>query len=238
MRMPRLFRTAQSVSAIRNRTSLLLGLACAALLVAAPVARAQFGPPAAGTQVEDASALKPPAGARVAIVEFDDLECPACAHANPILMEATARYRIPWVRHDLLIPSHTWSLNAAVKARWFDTRSKALGDAYRNQVFANQTSIYNLAMLSEFTDRFAVSYGVKLPASFDPEGKLMAEVQADNSLGKRTGVHQTPTIFVVYADGKGTHFVEVRDLEQNLDSTIDMAMADTRAAAPAKARRR
>jgi protein-disulfide isomerase len=61
-------------------------LACAALLFAATApAHAQFGAPPPGTQVKDASALKPPAGSRVAIVEFADLECPACASANPLV---------------------------------------------------------------------------------------------------------------------------------------------------------
>src|SRR5580704_11352834 len=99
--------------------------ACAALLLAATVARSQ-----------DAAALKPPPGARVAIVEFDDLQCPSCAHANPILKAAAAQYNIPWIRHDFLIPSHIWSRNAAIRARWFDTQSKALGDEYRDEVFA------------------------------------------------------------------------------------------------------
>ena len=35
-------------------------------------------------------------------------------------------------------------LQAAVNARWFDMKSKAVGDEYRDKVFANQTSIYNL----------------------------------------------------------------------------------------------
>ena len=57
--------------ALRSRTGLWLSFAGAALLIAA-AAQAQFVPPASGTQVHDASALKPPAGARVAIVEFAD----------------------------------------------------------------------------------------------------------------------------------------------------------------------
>jgi hypothetical protein len=81
--------------------------------------------PAPGTQVHDPSALKPPAGARVAMVEFEDMECPDCGRANPLLKEAAAKYKIPWVRHDFPLPMHAWSFNAAVNARWFDTKSKA-----------------------------------------------------------------------------------------------------------------
>ena len=118
-----------------------LALAAAALFLAPP-ARAQFNVPPAGTQVHDPSALKPPPGARVAIVEWEDMECPDCARANPLLKEAAEKYNIPWVRHDFPLPFHAWSFTAAVNARWFDTRSKKLGDDYRDAVFANQNSIY------------------------------------------------------------------------------------------------
>src|SRR5690348_2923417 len=79
------------------------------LLAASAAAHAQFGPPAPGTPVHDASALRPPAGARVAIVEFEDMECPDCARANPLLRDAAANYKIPWVRHDFPLPFHPWS---------------------------------------------------------------------------------------------------------------------------------
>ena len=86
------------------------------LLGLSGVARAQYGLPPA-TQVHDPAALRPPAGARVAIVEFDDMECPDCARANPVLMQAVATYHIPWIRHDFPLPFHAWSFQAAVNAR-------------------------------------------------------------------------------------------------------------------------
>src|SRR5271154_3745450 len=121
-----------------NRAGLPASLFAAALVLAASTgAHAQFAAPPPGTQVHDPSALKPPAGARVALVEFEDLECPDCARANPLLKEAAAKYNIPWVRHDFPLPFHTWSFDAAVSARWFDTKAKKLGDDYRDAVFAN-----------------------------------------------------------------------------------------------------
>ena len=213
-------------------------LACAALLFAATApAHAQFGAPPPGTQVKDASALKPPAGSRVAIVEFADLECPACASANPLVKEAVAKYKIPWVRHDFLIPSHAWSLSAAVNARWFDTKSPALGNEFRDQVFANQPYIYNLGMLREFTQKFAQSHSIALPPSLDPQSKLIAAVQSDNELGKRTGIRVTPTLFVVTAGGKGAPYIQVQDPSQ-LDQVIAQALADTTPARPAAVKKK
>jgi protein-disulfide isomerase len=213
--------------ALRPRTGLWLGLAAAALLAVAAAAQAQFVPPETGTQVHDASALKPPAGARVAIVEFADYECPDCARANPLLKEAAAKYKIPLVRHDFPLPMHNWSFTAAVNARWFDTKSKALGDEYRDQVFANQISIYSPAILAQFTEKFAADHHVALPFAVDPQGKLAAEVKADYALGQRIGIEHTPTIWVVTANSKGAPFVEVVD-RSKLFQLIDQAIADTR----------
>jgi protein-disulfide isomerase len=182
----------------------------------------------APTRVLDASALKPPPGARVAIVEFDDLECPMCAHSNPILKAAAAQYKIPWVRHDFLIPGHLWSPIAAVDARWFDLKSKALGDEYRDAVFANQPYIYNPDVLQQFTQKFAQGHGIALPFAIDPTGKLNAEVQADVQMGMRTGVTHTPTVFIVTAGAGGNSYLEVLDPDHDLYRTIDQAMAQAR----------
>jgi len=197
-----------------------------AALVAIP-AHAQFGAPHT-VQVLDASALHPPAGARVAIIEFDDLECPACAHANPTLMQATANYKIPWVRHDFLIPGHIWSPVAAVNARWFDQKSPRLGDDYRNYIFANQLSIETQPQLRQFTQQFASAHGIALPFAVDPMGKLAAEVQADTNLATRMGLRETPTIFIAIASPKGPPYIQVLNVDQDLYRDIDQALAEAR----------
>jgi protein-disulfide isomerase len=203
-----------------------VALVLAAILLA-PAARAQFAPPAPGTQVHDPAALRPPAGARVAIIEFEDLECPDCANANPLVKELAAQYKIPWVRHDFPLPFHAWSFNAAVNARWFDLKSKAIGDEYRDAVFANQPQITSLQILADFTDKFAASKKIAMPFAIDPQGKLAAEVKADYALGQRIGIEHTPTIWVVTAHSKGSPFVEVVD-RSKLSQLIDEALADTR----------
>jgi len=40
--------------------------------------------------------LKPPKGAQVAIVVFEDLECPDCRRAAPLVEEAAKTYRFLW----------------------------------------------------------------------------------------------------------------------------------------------
>jgi protein-disulfide isomerase len=210
-----------------SQYGLFLLLAVGALLLgtAAP-GHAQFAPPPNGTQVHDPSALRPPAGARVAIVEFEDMECPDCGRANPVLKQAAATYKIPWVRHDFPLAFHAWSFNAALNARWFDTKSKVLGDEYRDTVFANQASITTPDQLRQFTQKFAANHKIALPFAIDPQGKLAAEVKADYALGQRIGIEHTPTIWVVTANSKGAPFVEVVD-RSKLYQLIDQALADT-----------
>lgn len=218
---------------VRRNRAVLLGLLPAALLLAAAAgAHAQFGP-SPTTPVHDPAALRPPAGARVAIVEFEDMECPDCANANPLLKEAAAKYNIPWLRHDFPLPFHSWSMQAALNARWFDTKSKKMGDDYRDLVFANQPSIVDPNGLRQFTEKFAQSHGIALPFAIDPQGKLQAEVKADYALGQRIGIEHTPTIWVVTANSKGAPFIEIVD-RTKLFQIIDQALVDTRSTAPAK----
>ena len=210
---------------------LTLAAAAVAILAVVPavLVHGQFGGPQASptTQVHDTTPLKPPPGARVAIIEFEDMECPDCARANPLVKEMAAQYKIPWIRHDFPLPFHAWSFNAAVNARWFDLKSKALGDEYRDAVFANQPSITSLQVLVDFTDKFAASKKIAIPFAIDPQGKLAAEVKADYALGQRIGIEHTPTIWVVTDHSKGAPFVEVVD-RSKLSQLIDEALADTR----------
>jgi protein-disulfide isomerase len=191
-----------------------------------PAARAQFGAPKT-TQVHDASALKPPAGHNVAIIEFYDLECPLCAQTNPQLIAAANQYKIPWLRHDFLIPGHIWSPQAAINARYFDTRNGKLGNDYRDYIFANQNSIETPVDLRNWTQKFAQAHGVALPFAIDPMGKFAAEIQADIDLGRRIGVEHTPTIFIVASGGHAPPFTEVVD-RSRLFQTIDQVLAETR----------
>jgi len=216
-----------------NRTRLALALLPAALLLIAPAARAQFGAPST-TQVHDASALEPPAGARVAIIEFYDLECPLCAQTNPQLISAASQYKIPWIRHDFLIPGHIWSRQAAISARFLDTKSVKLGNDYRDYIFANQISIETLPQLNIWTQKFAQAHGIALPFAVDPMGKFAAEVDADGDLGRRIGIVHTPTIFIVAKGGHAPLYTEVIDPLHRLFQTIDEVLAEARPAPSGK----
>jgi protein-disulfide isomerase len=185
----------------------------------------------------DTSALHPPAGNRMALVVFEDLQCPACAKAEPTLEQAARNYKMPLVRHDFIIPSHTWSTEAHIIARYFDTHpvagSAQLGEEFRAYIFANQSSIYNREKLREWADKFAAAHHTALPAFYDPSGALLAKVKADTELGRKTGqtgVTHTPTIYVV-SDSREMPFVEVTDQAKLFDTIeqVKSALPKTKA---------
>jgi len=169
-------------------------------------------------------ALRPPKGSTVAIVVFEDLQCPDCRRAAPLVEEAAKTYKIPVVRHDFPLPFHTWSFDAAVLARYFDTHSKSLGNEFRDYIFDNQLEI-TPQNLRGFAEKFAAEHKVDLPFVVDPEGKLAALVNADKELGKTIPINHTPTLYVVSNKRAGKPFVEVVDRSQ-LYALIDSMLKE------------
>jgi len=175
--------------------------------------------------------FKPPAGAKVAIVEFEDLECPACAGAYPVVHKALAYYNIPIARRDFPLQQHIWSFDAAVWARYLqDKVSPKVADDYRGQVFAAQAGINSKDDMLGFTRQFFQKHGLQMPFVPDPTGQFTNEVKADRTLGEKVGVQHTPTIIVCNQH----EWVQVTDTSL-LYQTIEQVQADAGSAtAPAK----
>ncbi len=168
--------------------------------------------------------LRPPKGSQVAIVIFEDLECPMCRRTAPLVEQASKTYKIPVVRHDFPLPMHPWSYDAAVMARYFDTHSKTLGNEFRDYIFENQLEV-NRANLRSYAEKFAASHKVDLPFVIDPQGKLAAQVNADRDLGKAIKLDHTPTVYIVSSRNPNRPYIEVKDNNQ-LYSTIDAMMKE------------
>ena len=117
---------------------------------------------------------------------------------------------------------HIWSFDAAVIARYIqDKISPQMAEDYRRTVFANQQSIASKEDLNAFTQKYFQSHGKVMPFVIDPNGLFAAEVRADQTLGERVNLHQTPTIFIVTQKG----YTEVTDVTQ-LYAMLDTAIAD------------
>jgi len=173
--------------------------------------------------------LRPPAGSKVALVEFADLECPDCARAAPLLEEAAKTYKIPVVVYDFPLPQHPWAFDASVFAHYFRSKStpkNPLETKFRLYIYENQSAITQLN-LRGYVDKFATSNGTAVPFIVDPQGKLAAAVRASKDKGIQVNIQHTPTIYVVTAKTSGTPFVEVVN-RNDLFSMIDQAIAETK----------
>jgi len=173
--------------------------------------------------------LRPPAGSKVALVEFADLECPDCARAAPLLEEAHKTYQIPVVVYDFPLPQHPWAFDASVYAHYFRSKSTPkdpLETKFRLYIYANQSAITQQNLRS-YVDKFAAENKTVVPFVVDPQGKLAAAVRAAKDKGIAVNILHTPTIYVVTAKTTGTPFVEVVN-RNDLFAMIDQAIEQTK----------
>ena len=206
-------------------------------LFSLPALAQRSAPPGTGDMIKDASSFHPPAGAKVAIIEFQDLTCPACAHAFPIVHQAVAHYNIPLIQHDFLLGGEHAVLGdkeAAVWARYLqDKVSPAIADQYRGAVFAAQSGISSKDDMENFTRRFFQTHGLKMPFVPDPTGELTKEVMADRALGEKIGLQHTPMI-IVCTQHEWVQVTDTNDLYQTIDELEAKAGAAAPKAASAK----
>jgi protein-disulfide isomerase len=216
-----------------NSMKLSRSLAAIALLapLSLPALAQRSAPPGSGDPIKDPSSFHPPAGAKIAIIEFQDLTCPACAHAFPVVHAAVAHYNIPLIAHDFLLGGEHGVLGdkeAAIWARYLqDKVSPQIADQYRGAVFAAQSGISSKDDMESFTRRFFQTHGLKMPFVADPTGELTKEVMADRALGEKIGLQHTPMIIVCTQH----EWVQVTNTDQ-LYQTIDQLEARAGAAGP------
>src|SRR5207302_4717831 len=77
---------------------------------AAPAPQPQTAPSPDVAPVSTAQALealRPPKGAKVAIVIFEDLQCPSCGYWHPQVKQIAKQYNVPIVIHDYPLPAPT-----------------------------------------------------------------------------------------------------------------------------------
>jgi len=196
---------------------------------------------ALGAFAADSCSLKPPAGAALAIVEFEDLQCPRCAAVTGVVHSAARDYKIPLVRYDFPLAMHNWSKQASIIGKYFDhlsaapgAKDKNLGDEYRKYIFENQPAITPDG-LRAYAETFAKSKGVTLPANVDPNGEFEKEVNLNYACGVSTRVQHTPTVYLVKSDGSApVEVTEMDKLYSTIDTMLPKGQPKSAAVAPAK----
>jgi protein-disulfide isomerase len=180
---------------MRHTIRTMIGLA----LLAAPFAtHAQFAGTGARDNFRDTTILRPPIGSKVALIVFEDLGCPACARAHPFEVDAVNQTHVALLRYDFPIEAHVWTFSGAVCARYVqDTYGAEMAEEFRSAVFKSQSMYSSEDDIHRFLAMWLEKRGKKMPAVFDPGGKLGKEVTADAELGRRLNVEFTPTVVVV-----------------------------------------
>ncbi len=181
----------------------------------------------------DATVLKPPRGATVAIVMFEDMQCPDCSKAYPVVWEAANAHKVPVVLHDFPLPMHNWAFDAAVWARYFDQISPDMGNEFRKFIYSNQIQITRDNLL-QWAQKFAGENKTAVPSDKDPDGKLADLVKADYLLGQRIGVEHTPTIWVVSNSGVSQPLVEEAKVQEKLGQMIEDMLSKAQPVTAAK----
>ena len=121
-----------------------------------------------------ASILRPPAGSKIAVIVFEDLECPQCSRTQPIVDEAKKEYKIPVIIYDFPLPQHQWSYEAAVMAHYFrskSTKTNNLEAAFRDYIYQNQPAI-TAQNLRAYAEKFAQQHKVTLPFAIDSDRQI------------------------------------------------------------------
>lgn len=160
----------------------------------------------------------------VRVIIYQDLECPDCARWHGIFeTQIIPRYgaRVGFEFRDFPLPQHLWSFNAAVLARYFDTRNLRIGMAWRDYCFTHQNELTPDNLLDAAT-AWARPYGVtraELAQAFD-RTDLFALVQADQARGKQDDVKHTPTILF-----DGVEAATPDELEQRLNAALSAPTA-------------
>ena len=159
----------------------------------------------------DGSQLALPPGATVAIVVFEDLQCPDCARAHPGLLAASKaeqrtagdpRFpRLPGTPGRFRQPC--WPATSLRSRRGWE-------DEFRSFIFESRRHHARQPAAVRGAVRRAAR-SCNCPPTSIPDGKLQAQVQADFDLGKQIHLEYVPLMFVL-GPGLGTaNFVEVMD---------------------------
>ncbi len=141
---------------------------------------------------------------KVTVVEFSDIQCPACKAVEPVAVELRKTAGVKFVyRHFPLITVHknAWKGARALEAaRMMDKSADSAGKGWEMMevMFDKQTEWSDLGNPEETFARYAVSLGLDEKAFNDKQkgdetDKLVGE---DSSLGNRLRLSGTPTFFV------------------------------------------
>lgn len=162
---------------------------------------------------------KGPATSPVTIVEFSDLECPACKAAQPVVDQLLAQEPdVHFVfQHFPLEQLHPWAFRAAEYADCIGRANTGAFWKFIEAVYADQPNITKENVDTKLLD-IAGSSGVDKNAVKQciDQPSTKANIWASQQLGKQVEVQGTPTVFI-----NGRKIANVRGGAESMKMLVD-----------------
>ena len=142
------------------------------------------------------------ANPEVTIVEFGDLQCPACKRAQPTiekLMTEVPTARLVFQQYPLT-SLHKWAETASKYALCVDRQSRDAFWKYIDTVYQHQDEMQQMTVeqvepkLKEYAGEAGVNADKVQQCTADPA--IAAEIYSSSALGSEVGVTGTPTLFI------------------------------------------
>lgn len=172
--------------------------------------------------IPDESKLKGPADAKVTIVEFADINCPACRRSAPMLKEIIAQHngklRVGYRHIPLhMLQGHETSIEAAMIAEYAATQGKFWDFVDAAFDASNDNRVKTVNGLLNIAGDIGLDREEARKKIVDMDDTLLDRVNADMVLGTQSmTIYSTPT-FVVLADGLEPKAFSVQRLKEALE---------------------
>lgn len=157
--------------------------------------------------------------AKVRLVEFSDLQCPACRAAEPAIKNVLSSNKedVQFIYRHFPLVQHQYARAAAnaVEAAGEQGKFWELHD----KIFETQSEWTNLSSATDFFVNLAKELGLnenKIREAIE-KNTYQNKIQEDISEGNKLGVNSTPTF---YLNGRKLSLQNFDDLKKEVDKTI------------------
>jgi protein-disulfide isomerase/uncharacterized membrane protein len=158
-----------------------------------------------------------PKDAPLTIVEFADLQCPACQKSSPRLKAYREMYadKMRIVYRHFPLSMHQWGASAAAVAEYAAEKGKFW--EYAMGVMGLQREVESGEELYKIADSIGLNRADLEKRIANPKDKIYERVQRDIEAGDKIGIQLTPTFFMV-SNGQITDVVNSDQLFAKLQS--------------------
>lgn len=156
--------------------------------------------------------------AKVKVVEFSDLQCPACKAAESYVQELRKMDNVQLIYRHFPLPQHKFAKLTANAAQEASVQGRFW--ELHDRLFATQEEWSTLSDPTDFIVGLGKEVGIdekKLRESIKEE-KYLAQIQVDINEGNRLGVNSTPTFFI---NGKKLLLRSFADLKKAISSELN-----------------